>query len=187
MAGLPVRLRGLLTAAVLGPALALSLTASAAAQPPAFDAWLESVKRDAAAAGISEPTIEAALAGVRPIERVLELDRRQPEFTSTFWAYLDRSVTPARIERGRRLLTQHRDLLERVRGEYNVQPRYLVAFWGLESDFGRYTGNFSVIGALATLAYDARRGAFFRAQLLEALRILGGRERATCSYHSSVP
>ena len=126
MAGLPVRLRGLLTAAVLGPALALSLTASAAPQPPAFDAWLEGVKRDAAAAGISEPTIEAALAGVRPIERVLELDRRQPEFTSTFWAYLDRSVTPARIERGRRLLAQHRDLLERVRGEYNVQPRSML-------------------------------------------------------------
>ncbi|MEE9210309.1 MAG: lytic murein transglycosylase, partial [Kiloniellales bacterium] len=114
----------------------------------------------------------AALTGLAPIERVLELDRRQPEFTRTFWAYLDRAVTAQRIERGRELLAQHRGLLEQVRRRYNVQPRYLVAFWGLESNFGKNTGGFPVIAALATLAYDARRGAFFRAQLLDALRIL---------------
>jgi membrane-bound lytic murein transglycosylase B len=172
MAGLPVRLGNLVTVAATLFALASVWVAGARAQPLAFDAWLEGVKRDAAAAGISEPTIEAALTGVQPIERVLELDRRQPEFTRTFWAYLDKSVSPARIERGRQLLARHRGLLEQVRGRYNVQPRYLVAFWGLESDFGKHTGDFSVIGALATLAYDERRSAFFRTQLLDALHIL---------------
>ncbi|MEE8454071.1 MAG: lytic murein transglycosylase [Limibaculum sp.] len=172
MARLPIRLRGLATMAVAGLALAGSSIPGAVAQPTAFEAWLEGVKRDAATAGISETTIETALAGIAPIERVLELDRKQPEFTQTFWAYLDRAVSAQRIERGRRMLAKHRALLERVRGKYNVQPRYLVAFWGLESDFGRYTGGYSVIGALATLAHDERRSAFFRTQLMDALRIL---------------
>ncbi|MEE8499346.1 MAG: lytic murein transglycosylase, partial [Kiloniellales bacterium] len=172
MERLRVRLRGLATIVVVGFGLAALSPPGSVAQPLAFDAWLEGVRREAAAAGISETTIEAALTGLAPIERVLELDRRQPEFTRTFWAYLDRAVTAQRIERGRGLLAQHRGLLERVRRRYNVQPRYLVAFWGLESDFGKNTGGFPVIAALATLAYDARRGAFFRAQLLDALRIL---------------
>ena len=172
MERLRVRLRGLATIVVVGFGLAALSPPGSVAQPLAFDAWLEGVRREAAAAGISETTIEAALTGLAPIERVLELDRRQPEFTRTFWAYLDRAVTAQRIERGRGLLAQHRGLLEQVRRRYNVQPRYLVAFWGLESDFGKNTGGFPVIAALATLAYDARRGAFFRAQLLDALRIL---------------
>lgn len=177
MTRLPVRLRGLATIAVAGLVLVCSsiqgaVAPGAMAQPAAFDAWLEGVKRDAAAAGISETTIETALAGIAPIERVLELDRRQPEFTRTFWAYLDRAVSAQRIERGRRMLAEHRALLERVRGKYNVQPRYLIAFWGLESDFGKHTGGYSVIAALVTLAYDGRRGAFFRTQLIDALRIL---------------
>ncbi len=130
MARLPVRLRGLATIAAVGLALACSSIPGAVAQLPTFDAWLEGIKRDAAAAGISETTIETALAGIAPIERVLELDRKQPEFTRTFWAYLDRAVSAQRIERGRRMLAKHRALLERVRGKYGVQPRNLVAFLG---------------------------------------------------------
>ena len=178
MARMPIRPRNL---AVLGNLAVLAVAAAflflvpavgARAQDAAFDAWLNGVRRDAATAGISQATIEAALTGLAPIERVLELDRRQPEFTRTFWSYLDRAVTRDRIERGRALVAKHGELLRRIQRRYNVQPAYLVAFWGLESDFGKHTGGFSVIGALATLAYDARRGAFFRAQLLDALRIL---------------
>jgi membrane-bound lytic murein transglycosylase B len=144
----------------------------ARAAPPDFATWLEDFKRDAAAAGISRATIEGAFAGVAPIERVLELDRKQPEFTQTFWNYLDKRVSARRMERGRALLREHAALLDKVRRRYGVQPRFLVAFWGLESNFGEFTGGLSVIAALATLAYDERRGAFFRAQLLDALRIL---------------
>ena len=174
-----LRLQNRLLTLAVAATTALILTLVPALTPPAagaqtlgFETWLEGVKRDAAAAGISQTTIEAALSGLTPIERVLELDRRQPEFTRTFWSYLDRAVTTGRVERGRALLARHKELLWRVQRRYNVQPRYLVAFWGLESNFGKNTGGFSVIGALATLAYDARRGAFFRAQLLDALRIL---------------
>ena len=172
MARMPFRLRNLAALAASLAFLFLAPAVGARAQDAAFEAWLDGVRRDAAAAGVSQATIEAALTGLTPIERVLELDGRQPEFTRTFWSYLDRAVTRDRIERARALVAQHAELLRRVQRRYNVQPGYLVAFWGLESDFGKYTGGFPVIGALATLAYDARRGAFFRAQLLDALRIL---------------
>ncbi len=145
---------------------------TASAQQTDFAGWLDGLRRAARAAGISQATIETALTGITPIERVIELDRRQPEFTQTFWAYLDKRVTAERIERGRSLLARHRKLLDAVYARYNVQPRFLVAFWALESNFGDHTGGFSVIGALATLAFDERRSAFFRTQLLDALKIL---------------
>ena len=147
-------------------------SATARGQEADFVTWLEGVKRDAAAAGISPATIEAALTGLQPLDRVLELDRKQPEFTQTFWSYLDRSITPERIDRARQLLDKNRVLLDQVHARYGVQPRFLVAFWGLESNFGDHTGGYPVVAALATLAFDARRGAFFRTQLLDALKII---------------
>lgn len=159
---------------VAAAALALALTVAAPShgQVGDFSAWLEGVKRDAAAAGISQATIDAALTGLEPIQRVIEQDRNQAEFTQTLWTYLDRSVTTGRIERARRLLAKNRPLLNRVYARFGVQPRFLVAFWGLESNFGEHTGGYSVIQALATLAFDARRAVFFRAQLMDALKII---------------
>jgi membrane-bound lytic murein transglycosylase B len=139
---------------------------------PSFDSWLEGLRHEAREQGISPETLDAALAAVRPMERVIELDRRQPEFTQTFWDYLDKRVTPERVARGRELLEAHGALLRSVSARYGVQPHYLVAFWGLETNYGGHLGDFPVIDALATLAYDGRRASFFRAQLLDALRIL---------------
>jgi membrane-bound lytic murein transglycosylase B len=137
-----------------------------------FDAWLKAFRQEAAAKGIPAATIDASLAGVAPIPRVLELDRRQPETTLTFDDYITRVVNPGRVESGRARLQEHRDLLMRVSQAYGVQPRFIVSLWGIETDFGRLTGNFSIISALATLAYDGRRSAFFREELLNALRIV---------------
>jgi len=137
-----------------------------------FTQWLETLKADARTQGISEATLETALADLKPLERVIELDRNQPEFKKDFRSYLRMTVTPARIRKGQELLNEHRGLLEKIRDRYGVQPRFLIAIWGLESHFGTYIGNFPVIGAVATLAYDARRSAFFRAELLNALRII---------------
>jgi len=153
---------------------AVATSAPALAEDSAFETWLQEFRREATAAGISSTTLDAALGDAAPVERVLELDRHQPEYTQTFWTYLDKRVTPERIARGRTLLTQHRDLLARVQAHYGVQPRFLVAFWGLESNFGDYAGGFPVISALVTLAYDERRSDFFRTELLNALRILDG-------------
>jgi len=153
-------------------ALAVAIAIPAKARTPDFAAWLTALKLEARSAGISQATLDSALANIEPIERVTELDRKQPEFTQTFWGYFDKRVTPKRIERARRLLATHGDLLARVEARYGVQPRFLVSFWALESNFGDYTGGFSVIRALVTLAFDERRAKFFRTQLLEALRII---------------
>jgi membrane-bound lytic murein transglycosylase B len=137
-----------------------------------FSGWLLDLRTEARAKGISEKILDQALADLQPIPRVIELDRRQPEFTKTFWRYLDARVTENRIKRGQRLLAEHRELLNRIERHYGVQPRFLVAFWGLETNFGDYLGSFPVIGSLATLAYDPRRSDFFRSELLAALTIL---------------
>jgi membrane-bound lytic murein transglycosylase B len=140
-----------------------------------FSNWLEGLRQEARAKGISDATLHAALDDLRPIPRVIELDRRQPEFTQTFWRYLDARVTEGRIERGRMLLELHAELLATIEKRYGVQPRFLVAFWGLETNFGDYLGSFSVIGSLATLAHDPRRSGFFRSELLAALSIIDGK------------
>lgn len=151
--------------------------AAAPAQTGGFDAhhfatWVERVRAEALAKGISPATFDRSLENVTPLPEVLERDRRQPEFTLTFTDYLRRVVTDRRVRRGQALLTEHAGLLERVRARYGVQPRFLVAFWGLESNFGDHTGGFEVVPALVTLAYDERRADFFREQLLQALTIL---------------
>ncbi|MDX9786648.1 MAG: lytic murein transglycosylase [Desulfobacterales bacterium] len=138
----------------------------------AFEDWLEVLRNEAREKGISEATLDAALRHIAPVMRVLELDRRQPEFTQTFWTYLRRSVNDERINRGRALLKTHRDLLDKIHSEYGVPPRYLIAFWGLETNFGNNLGGFRVIDTLATLAFDQRRAYFFRTELLSALQII---------------
>lgn len=138
-----------------------------------FQDWLAELKAEALSLGVSEKTVDAALAVVEePIPRVLELDRSQPEFVQTFAGYMRNRMSDARIRRGQSLLLEHSDLFRRVQSEYGVQPHYLVSFWALESNFGDFTGGFSVINALATLAYDPRRSGFFRNELLTALRII---------------
>ncbi len=139
---------------------------------PGFDLWLEELKREALARGVSAPVLERAFRDAAPIEKVLFYDRRQPEFTQTLWSYFERTISTARIERGARLLREHAALFAEVERKYGVQPRFLVAFWGLESNYGDFTGGFPVTGALATLAHDPRRSDFFRAELFNALGIL---------------
>jgi membrane-bound lytic murein transglycosylase B len=145
---------------------------SARAAEQEFDAWLKSFRQEAIGKGIPVAVVDQSLAGVAPIPRVLELDRRQPETTLAFDEYIARVVNAGRVESGRARLQEHRDLLARVSQTYGVQPRFIVSLWGIETDFGRLTGNFSIISALATLAYDGRRSSFFREELLNALRIV---------------
>jgi membrane-bound lytic murein transglycosylase B len=148
----------------------------AAAEPAAeqltFASWLEAFRAEAEAEGISPATLDQALAGLEPIPRVLELDQRQPEGRLTFRDYNRRVLSDARIARGRELLREHQDLLARVAADYGVQPRFIVALWGIETNYGSYTGDYPVIGALATLAHDGRRAELFRKELLQALRIV---------------
>lgn len=137
-----------------------------------FGEWVEQFKDGAVARGISRSTVERAFQGISPNSKVIELDQRQPEFTRPIWEYLDGAVSTRRIYRGQELLKQHRQLLEQIGQRYGIEPRFLVAIWGLESDFGRVFGNFNVIEVLATLGYRGRRQEFGREQLLAALEIL---------------
>lgn len=126
----------------------------------------------AKAAGISSKTIDNSLANAKLNMQVLQLDRKQPEFTTSFADYFNRRVTNQRVTQGRALLTKHRELLLRIEQQYGVPAPYLLAFWGLETNFGSYFGNIPVVDSLATLACDARRSAFFTTELINALRIL---------------
>ncbi|MDA1132034.1 MAG: lytic murein transglycosylase [Proteobacteria bacterium] len=169
----PLRPLQHIAAAVAAALLTLPGSAPALAQDrQPFDAWLADLRVEAEAAGIRAEILDASLTGLVPIEQVVQLDRNQPEYTLTVERYLSRVAPQSRVDRGRRMLSEHSELLARISTQYGVQARFIVAFWAIESDFGRNTGGFSVVQALATLAWDPRRSSFFRAELLAALRIL---------------
>ena len=158
--------------------LLAALSATAAASPAfagtqgSFPAFVAGVQAQARRQGIRQSTLTRAFAGVRVNQRVIELDRHQPEFTFTWEQYRDRIVSPARIARGRALYAQNRRLLGQVYQRYGVPPGIIMGIWGLESNYGTATGGFNVIEALATLSWEGRRAAFFRSELMDALRIL---------------
>jgi membrane-bound lytic murein transglycosylase B len=148
------------------------ISSSNASQQTDLSDWLIELRKDAIARGISEATFDDALSDFSPIERIIELDRNQPEFTQTLDDYLAKRVTNTKIAKARELLEEHKVILAQISEYYNVQPRFIVTFWGLETNFGSYLGKYDVPQALATLAYDGRRGAFFRKELFNALQIL---------------
>ncbi len=129
-------------------------------------------KSAALAADVSPAVVNGVLDQVQLSDRVLELDRKQPEFTQTFADYFNRRVTPERVTRGRWALAEHRALLEQIRVSTGVPPQYLVAFWGLETNFGSYLGNMAIPDSLATLACDPRRSRYFTGELISALKII---------------
>ncbi len=150
----------------------IAVGSAAASERQGFGDWLTALRTEALSSGVSVETLDAALDDVQPIDRVIKLDRHQPESSITFEQYLDRTINDARVRSGKQRLRKHAGLLAKLRAEYGVQPRFVVALWGIESDYGRRTGGFEVIDALATLAFDGRRAGFFRRELLEALLIL---------------
>ena len=153
--------------------LALVASVALAQVPAGFATWVQALRVEALEKGISQETVDEALTGlVASNPRVVELDRNQPEFTLTLASYLSRVASDARVRMGKQKLAEHRELFDQVAERYGVQPRFIAAFWAVESDFGRVQGGFSVIQALATLAFDDRRSAFFRRQLFAALQII---------------
>ena len=137
-----------------------------------FTACVARLQTAARAEGISERVVNEVLGTVTRQDRVLELDRKQPEFTLPFTEYYNRRVTPERVARGRKLLAEHAAMLRGIERDFGVPAPYLVAFWGLETNFGAYFGDTPVPASLTTLACDARRSGFFTAELMHALRII---------------
>ncbi|HXE80019.1 MAG TPA: lytic murein transglycosylase, partial [Vicinamibacterales bacterium] len=139
---------------------------------PPFEEWLAGVRAEALERGISRQTIDAALTGLEPETTVVERDRTQVEFTYTLDAYLRRRLTPVLVRDTRRAYRRERRLLNRVSDAYGVPPAIIASIWALESNLGRFSGVRPTIQALATLAWDGRREAFFRRELLDALTIV---------------
>jgi lytic murein transglycosylase len=156
-------------AAMLATGAALALTCQ---DPAGFDKWLDDVRREAAAQGISARAIEVGLRGVTYDPGIIRRDRGQRFFRQSFEQFSAKMVPPYRIQRGSRLLSQHASLLSRIERQFGVPGPILVAIWGLESDFGAARGNLPAIRSLATLAYDCRRTDLFTPHLFDALRIV---------------
>ncbi|KGE02625.1 lytic murein transglycosylase [Pseudohaliea rubra] len=156
----------LLLAAALLPA------GSAAATVTAFRDCVAGLGERAAAAGVNGDLIARVLPALSPLERVIALDRSQPEFVQTFPAYLEARVTESRVDKGRELLERHGPFLRTLLARYGVPPRYLLAFWGLETNYGGYLGKVPTLDSLATLACDARRSEFFAGEFVNALQLV---------------
>ncbi len=173
LAAAPTVLAGLSAAA---PALAQAPQKPSRTTTPeeaeSFARYIAGVKDEARRKGISAAVLDRAFAGVHINWRVIELDRSQPEVHFTWEQYRTRIVNDTRVQRGREQLAKHRDVLRRVQDRFGVPPEIIVGLWGLESDYGRQMGNFNVIEAVATLAWEGRRGAFFREELMDSLKIV---------------
>lgn len=162
--------------------LILTLVVSLAALPNAafaecqnsgsFSGWLNGFKKDARAAGVSERTISRALGGVKLDNKIIRRDRRQGFFAQSFATFSKRLATENRRKAGQRKIKKRQKYFDRAQRDFGVPPEVITGFWALESDFGAGMGNYSILQALATLAYDCRRKELFTQELLYALKIL---------------
>jgi lytic murein transglycosylase len=166
-------LRPLFSALMAGAMLTAAASTGSAATcgSGSFDAWLTDFKTEAAAKGISQNAITAGLAGVTLDQGVLSRDRGQRVFQQSFEEFSGRMVPP-RLARGAGMMKQYGSVLSRIEQRYGVPGAVLVAIWGLETDYGVNIGKFPTVRSLATLAYDCRRSELFRAELMDALRII---------------
>ncbi len=162
-------------AALLLTGLAASGAAHAAAPcrtSGTYDAWLAGFEREAMAAGVSQRTLAAAAPALTYDQHIVNIDRGQRVFTQTFLQFSDRMAAAYRIQRGQALIKSNAAVFSRIEQQYGVPPPVIVAFWALESDFGANMGKEHSLSAIASLAYDCRRSDKFRAQLLDALRLI---------------
>ena len=171
----------------LGQALqAQEIQIQIAQSEAAFGECVGQLQQRALKENISAAVVETDLAAAKFVPRVIELDRKQPEFSQTFHGYYSLRVTDQRVQLGRQLLAEHGELLNSLTRQYGIPPQYLVSFWGLETNFGRYLGKMNVVDSLATLACDPRRSEFFTQELFNALRLIeagvGSRETLVGSW-----
>ncbi|EDP98957.1 membrane-bound lytic transglycolase-related protein [Shewanella benthica KT99] len=136
-----------------------------------FATCVVNLQQKAQREGLSKETIDNALANVNYVSRVIELDKKQPEFSQTFDNYFSKRVTDWRVSQGRKMLREHKVLLAKLQETYGIPPQYLMAFWGLETNFGAYKGKMPVLDSLATLACDPRRSQYFTGELMKALKL----------------
>ncbi len=143
-----------------------------AASNARFDQWIKGFRGRALARGIKGGVFDRAFRGVKYDPEIIVKDRHQSEFTKQIWDYLDSAASPVRVKNGRAALRKYGRILDRIEARYGVEKEVVAAIWGVESAYGEQRGDVDIIQALATLAYDGRRGKFFEAQLIAALKII---------------
>jgi lytic murein transglycosylase len=183
MRGIPIRLN-LIVPGLLFGLLGIAPVYAAAPCGGDFGAWLQGVKQDAAAAGVSQRTIQSTLAGVTYDPAVIARDHAQGVFRQSFEQFSGRMVPP-RLAKGQRLLAQYSATFSRIEQQFGVPGAVLVAIWGLETDFGANSGNFPTIRSLASLAYDCRRPDKFRGELIAALQIVDRGDMSASQMHGA--
>ena len=149
-----------------------SVSGEEPAPSPSYRAWLATMESEAIASGINPVVVHNALDNAVLNPRVVELDRKQPEKTITFASYVGRNLTDGRVSSGHQRLVDNFTALSAASQRYGVPPQVIVALWGMESSFGQNMGSSNVVNSLTTLAYEGRRAAFFRKELINALRVL---------------
>jgi len=137
-----------------------------------FKEYVIELKAEALAKGYQQQLIDESFHAVKFHQRAVKADRKQPEKVETLDTYLPKRVPSWKVKKARALYKQHHEILNEIGHKYGVQPRFIVALWGLETNFGKFTGGYNVISALSTLAYEGRREVFFKKQLWAALTIL---------------
>lgn len=167
---MPQKLSGGLRASCL-PLLA-ALSSFSATSAETFLECKSRLTEQAVSEGVDRATAESVFAKLQYQPRVIELDRSQPEFVQTFPGYFSKRVTDWRVNKGKEMYAKHKDLLKQLNDKYGVPPHYLMAFWGLETNFGSYKGKMPVLDSLATLACDPRRATYFTQELLVAIKLL---------------
>jgi membrane-bound lytic murein transglycosylase B len=156
-----------------GTQVPLAMPAATNAKPSqTFAQWQAQFRAQALNTGIAASTFDAAFAGVTPDPAVVRADSSQPEFTRPVWEYLDGAISDLRVRKGQKLLDEQAQTLDAIERRYGVDRQVLVAIWGMESNFGQFMGDKSVIRSLATLGYEGRRPQFANEQLIAALQIL---------------
>lgn len=151
---------------------AAALQAPASSQPDGFPAFVEKLKREARQQGISDATINSAFTTLHFVEHVVKSDQNQPEKKVLLDDYLNRVITPEKIAEARTQMQRHQQELGQIEQRYGVQPQYLIALWALESRFGKVQGDEDIFSALASLAFEGRREAFFTKELIAALKMV---------------
>ncbi len=151
------------TALLAGPAFA---------QSGDYRDCLQTIKTEAMRQGVPGGVADKAFQGLTPDQKVIDLDARQPEFSLTYGKYVGNTVTADRIVKGQQRMAQHRTLLDALQAEYGIPPQYIMAFWGIETNYGSFMGDFRVVRSVSTLACMTKRTAFFSNETVQALRIL---------------
>lgn len=142
-----------------------------------FQAWLAAMRQEALALQVSPAAVDATLNQVNYLPKVIELDRKQPEFVTSFSAYVNRRIQPRVVAKGKQMMQDYHGVLYVVEEVYQVPREVLVAFWGLETNFGGFMGDIPLASALATLSYEGRRADFFKRELLNLMRVVDREQR----------